>query len=46
MNLQLNRPGQRKKKEAKKERKLRKGRLVETATAMEIEQGGLRQYSS
>jgi hypothetical protein len=38
--------GKERKKEAKKERKLRKGRLVETATAVEIEQGGLRQHSS
>jgi hypothetical protein len=32
------------KKEAKKERKLRKGKLVETAAAEEIVQGGLRQH--
>jgi hypothetical protein len=34
------------KKKNQKERKLRKGTLVETAAAEEIDQGGLRQYSS
>jgi hypothetical protein len=38
-------PGKERTKEAKQERKLRKGTLMETATAMEIEQGGLRHHS-
>lgn len=34
-----------KEKSSKKERKIRKGKPVETATAMEIQIGGLRQHS-